>query len=587
MRDIAHVLVKRERETADLKRAMYTLSEQLKAERQRADAAEAKTREVLNHFKNTNELKIAAEQDAARANEGLRLYKLQYENAQEEIRRAQKLIDSLEAQRLDAEEAAAKARTTARKLKEEKVIMQAREEGRRQGIEEGMAQGRAMGYEEGRTAGYEHGRAAAEEEFMSAPVTEMGYATPRAREYVPPEVSRPSTSEDSLPQPVMPDYTQPMDTTEPLPPPVTTPARIPTPSETIPVEEPVPELRPISIRNTMFSPSHPAVDIPPEGWIPTLDGDNRIRLPPPHEMAPPPPTSPEPLSAVLNNVKNIPEEPVMIPPPSNSAAEASSRKAKHRRRNSTDSHSTTMSQFEILGPPTPAGTMPRSVTRDRPNVLSAIAEERERTSSASSPVYDMPNVSNPHASIRLSPVSLTCHPCSCPPRASQCQFRAPTCPYLPHSLPPPRPSHRRTRHTPTRRLGTPGAPRTSRVRAARTTFIGRIPPGTVRRRATARARMAIGRRSSCATATVNSETNGTNGSGTWSGCAPSMSEIARNGRGSGSARTESGGTGSVWIGNARRWNGIVSSGNVRRWNENVLSGSVRRWSENIWNGNVQ
>ncbi|PIL37533.1 hypothetical protein GSI_01227 [Ganoderma sinense ZZ0214-1] len=392
MRDVARILVTRERETADLKRAMYTLSEQLKAERQRADAAEAKTREVLNHFKNTNDAKIAAEQDAARANEGLRLYKLQYENAQEEIRRAQKLIDSLEAQRLDAEEAAAKARSTARKLKEEKVIMQAREEGRRQGIEEGMAQGRVMGYEEGREAGFEHGRAAAEREFTSAPVTEMEYATPRAREYVPPQVSRPSTSEDSLPPPVMPDYTQPMDT-EPIPPPTTNPARIPTPSETMPVEQPVPELRPISIRTSMFSPSHPAVDIPPEGWIPTLDGDNRIRLPPPHEMAPPPPTSPEPLSAVLNNVKNIPDEPVMIPPPANPAAEAANRKVKHRRRNSTDSHSTTMSQFEILGPPTPAGTMPRGATRDRPSVLSAIAEERERTSSASSPVYDMPNLS--------------------------------------------------------------------------------------------------------------------------------------------------------------------------------------------------
>ena len=316
MRDVAHILVNRERDMADLKRAMYTLSEQLKAERQRADAAEAKTREVLGLFKTANEAKIAAEQDAARANEGLRLYKLQYENAQEEIRRAQKLIDSLEAQRMDAEEAAAKARSTARKLKEEKIIMQAREEGRRQGIEEGMAQGRVMGYEEGRAAGYEHGRAAAEREFTSAPVTEMDYETPRAREYAPPHVSRPSTSEDSLPPPVMPDFAQPMDNPEPIPPLVTTPVRIPTPSETIPVEQPVPEpaaIRSISIRNSMFSPTHAAVDIPPDGWIPSLDEDNRIRLPPPHEMAPPPPTSPEPLSAVLNNVKNIPDEPVMIP----------------------------------------------------------------------------------------------------------------------------------------------------------------------------------------------------------------------------------------------------------------------------------
>ncbi|TBU28762.1 hypothetical protein BD309DRAFT_864571 [Dichomitus squalens] len=383
----------------DLKRTLYTLNEQLKAERQRADAAEAKTREVLTLFKNANEAKNIAEQEAARANEGLRLYKLQYENAREEIRRAQELINALEDQRVDAEEVAAQARSTARRLKEEKIVMRAREEGRRQGLEEGMAQGRFMGYEEGRAAGYEHGRVAAERELTSAPVTEMDYETPRAQDYQPPRVSRPFTSEDSD-QNGTPDYTQPIEDTEPIPPPTRTPVRTPTPAEAIAVQQPVPEqgpLHPIPIHTPMLSPSHAPVDVPPDGWIPSMDGDNRIRLPPPHEMAPPPPTTPSPtLSAVLNNVKNIEEPPaIMIPPPANPSGESSNSRIKHRRRRSTDSHSTTMSQFEILGPPSTA-TAPstlRSNVRERPNVLSAIAEERERTSSASSPVYAMPNLS--------------------------------------------------------------------------------------------------------------------------------------------------------------------------------------------------
>ncbi|KAI0711053.1 hypothetical protein C8T65DRAFT_575219 [Cerioporus squamosus] len=374
----------------DLKRTLYTLTEQLKAERQRADAAENKTREVLALFKSANEAKITAEQASARANEELRMYKLQYENAREELRRAQKIIDALESQRVDAEEAAAKARSMARRLKEEKIIMQAKEEGRRQGLEEGLAQGRVVGYEEGRAAGYERGRADTERAYTSAPVTEMDYETPRTRQYEPVHISRPSSSEESIPTA---NYTQTLDDNLPVPPPITSPARIPTPAAA-PVRPPTrtpsqPEIRPIPVQNVL-SPSHPPVDIPPDGWIPQID-DGRIRLPPPHEMAPPPPSPSPPLSAVLNNVKNIPEEPVMIPPPANSDPEPS-RRPRHRRRNSTESQSTTMSQFEILGPPTPSVPTLRPHARERPNVLSAIAEERERSSS-SSPVYGLPNLS--------------------------------------------------------------------------------------------------------------------------------------------------------------------------------------------------
>ncbi|KAL7282694.1 hypothetical protein ACG7TL_004168 [Trametes sanguinea] len=406
LRDVARVLITRERETSDLKRTLYTLSDQLKAERQRADAAENKTREVLDLFKKATNARLTAEQEAARANEALRLYKIQYENAQQELRRAQKLIDTLEAQRIEAEDAAARARSVARKAKEEALIMSAREAGRRQGLEEGMAQGRIIGYEEGRAAGYQDGMADTERAYaevaMSDPYVED---TPRQRRYQPPRVSRPSTSEDSEDN-LAPNYTQPMDDSMPIPPPVTTPARIPTPAAApampraeSPKES---EIRPIPIHTAMASPSHPAMEVPPDGWIPKIDEDQRIRLPPPHEMGPPPPTTPSPpLSAVLNNVKNIEEPPpVVIPPPLNDMRmpeadpNGSSRRPRHRRRNSNESQSTTMSQFEILGPPStaPSTSTLRGTMRERRPVLSAISEERER-SSVSSPIYGMPNPS--------------------------------------------------------------------------------------------------------------------------------------------------------------------------------------------------
>jgi len=53
----------------------------------------------------------------------------------------------------DAEEEVAKARSMAQKLQEEKLVIIAREEGRRQGYEECLSQGQRIGFEEGRLVG--------------------------------------------------------------------------------------------------------------------------------------------------------------------------------------------------------------------------------------------------------------------------------------------------------------------------------------------------------------------------------------------------------------------------------------------------
>lgn len=99
------------------------------------------------------------------------------------------------------------------------------------------------------------------------------------------------------------------------------------------------------------------------------------------------------------------------------------RRPRHRRRNSDESQSTTMSQFEILGPPSTVGTH-RSTARERAPVLSAIQEERERSSSVSSPVYGMPNVSTYYNVLIQTATDLFSR---YPRRASRCQALPPRC----------------------------------------------------------------------------------------------------------------------------------------------------------------
>jgi flagellar biosynthesis/type III secretory pathway protein FliH len=122
-------------------------------ETRRANDAERRASEAITLARSANEAKLIAQRDATRANEELRLYKMQYDNAQREIFKAQELIDQIEAERQEAEAAAARARSTARKLKEQNLIIMAREEGRLVGYQEGLTTGRRMAFEERMRAG--------------------------------------------------------------------------------------------------------------------------------------------------------------------------------------------------------------------------------------------------------------------------------------------------------------------------------------------------------------------------------------------------------------------------------------------------
>ena len=143
-------LISQEEEVREVKATLVVTSERLEAESSRANAAERRALDYFHRLRIATENRERAEQESARLREELKLYQLQLENAQKEIFRAQNIIDQVASQRNEAEAEAAKARTKARKLQEEKLVMLAREEGRKMGYREGLSMGRRIGYDEGR-----------------------------------------------------------------------------------------------------------------------------------------------------------------------------------------------------------------------------------------------------------------------------------------------------------------------------------------------------------------------------------------------------------------------------------------------------
>jgi hypothetical protein len=321
-----------ESQTNDLRRMLLSVTEQLKQESQRADENERRAREAIQRFKAINEARLSAQQDAARAKEELSLYKLQLEYAQQEIYKAQDILDSLEAQRHDAEASAAKARNVARKLKEETLVDLAREEGRRIGLQEGIARGRRLGSDNARSP-------------LDRRESRLVPSAPSLENLnVVQEEDARSAVTDTPPGPLPLDPIGESMLTFP-----------PSPSQTAPNLEVAtnPGLVPVVVRNTPSPTHHPESIIPQDGFIPHADNGSTIRLPPPHEMAPPiAPSSPagstEPLMVPNPAVRHdfVPVEP-------------------------ESPGSTTISQFELVSEP--SGSITRPSRRNKPS-LSVIDE---------------------------------------------------------------------------------------------------------------------------------------------------------------------------------------------------------------------
>lgn len=371
-KELVRLLVHEEHETQELRSMVHILSERLSNETLRAETAETRAKEAVLRFKQVNDARVAALQEASRASEELGLYKLQLENAQREIRRAQELLDAVEAQRHEAEEAAARARSTARKLKEEKLSQIAREEGRLEGIKEGIARGRVLGYEEGRSEAYSRGRTAGGKDAGPKSFTPRRYDTEVRQDNF--DTSGEPRSDSTESSPRNPTYAPQAEKIVVHPPPT---------SQTPPAPSRTPDgpIHPVLVHNFAPSPQHSLVDFPPDGWVPVVDEDNRIRLPPPHELAPAPytpghspSTSPGPALPPETPDSTI----LMIPPPNRGDMEPDyvmdMRRPRPYRRNSDDSQSTRFSEFELTGPPLASSA--RSNPGQRSNVLSAIVEER-------------------------------------------------------------------------------------------------------------------------------------------------------------------------------------------------------------------
>lgn len=119
-------------------------------------------------------------------------------------------------------------------------------------------------------------------------------------------------------------------------------------------------VRPISVMGTPRSPSHPRVDIPPDGYIPPVREDGSIGLPPPHEFVPAmatPRTSNSPLPGPSTLPTDLSESVIPNfnrgPIARDFGNEPPRRNGKHRYQGSVADSvvSTAVSDLSILSPP--------------------------------------------------------------------------------------------------------------------------------------------------------------------------------------------------------------------------------------------
>ena len=160
----------------------------------------------------------------------------------------------------------------------------------------------------------------------------------------------------------------------------------PPPSQNIPPSE---NVRPVSIRSgqtrpssrqhvspspvpvpstSNTRPSSPYRPAPPDNFIPSLDADNKIRIPPPFEFQRAAMTPERPLSPQLPAMSDSSQEAVMIPGPH----AKQHRNRYHRRNSSSESNSSSLSALDIINdrPPMGIGT-PMSIIPEVASVQSS------------------------------------------------------------------------------------------------------------------------------------------------------------------------------------------------------------------------
>ena len=88
-------LINEEYETKQTRRVLYEAYDKYQNEIRRATEAEGRALEAAQRYRVLNDAKVRAEAESGRLREELRMYKLQLENAQSEIRKAQSVLEEV------------------------------------------------------------------------------------------------------------------------------------------------------------------------------------------------------------------------------------------------------------------------------------------------------------------------------------------------------------------------------------------------------------------------------------------------------------------------------------------------------------
>ncbi|KAI0775909.1 hypothetical protein BD413DRAFT_491096 [Trametes elegans] len=382
-RDFFKYLVDEGQESKKLRKVLHAALERLDSETRRAQEAERRALELAQRFKIVNDSRLAAQQELDRAHAELRMYKVQLDNAQREILRGSDLLKDIEAQRDSAEASAARARSTARRLKEEQLMMKAREEGRKEGYREGLQRGYQQargGTLDGQSfdvppAGLGPIGGLAGDAARTDPLDDlqmMNFPSPLPPANVALSSAFGSAMGDvPLPQPDSDTYgagAQGSRFREIIGSPSASTLRsAPLGAGTRPGDaqgwtpandDEVRYIRPTTIHNAPPSPKHADYSVPPDGYIPAMGPDQIIPVPPPHELSRPP---------SMASVRQSED----AAPAVNARDYAYPPRQRASPRSYSDSlPSTTISQFDLVSSPHPA----TRGLRDRNSGLSAIPE---------------------------------------------------------------------------------------------------------------------------------------------------------------------------------------------------------------------
>ena len=151
-RELAHMLSVSSRDAKELRRGLSTAFDKLDQSRVRASHAEKLALDMRLRVREAEEERSNAMRHASTVREELGKYKALLDNAHGEIRRAQQMLQDQEQLRYDAEASAARARDSARLMKQRRLVDLAREQGRKIGYSEGIQAGQRIGYHDGKSS---------------------------------------------------------------------------------------------------------------------------------------------------------------------------------------------------------------------------------------------------------------------------------------------------------------------------------------------------------------------------------------------------------------------------------------------------